>query len=69
MAAYRRGLKRDLERVASKHSNITVEFRGGGHGLLFADAEGIADSVRKFVAANRARTMRRSGEATETETS
>jgi hypothetical protein len=35
MAAYRRGLRRDLERVASKDSRIRVEFRSGGHGLLF----------------------------------
>jgi pimeloyl-ACP methyl ester carboxylesterase len=35
MAAYRQGLRRDLEKAASSNPNVVVEFRAGGHGLLF----------------------------------
>jgi pimeloyl-ACP methyl ester carboxylesterase len=49
MAAYRKGLRRDLEQMASKHANLTVEFRSGGHGLLFEDPKGIASSISAFL--------------------
>jgi pimeloyl-ACP methyl ester carboxylesterase len=49
MAAYRQGLRRDLEQAASKHSNVSVEFRSGGHGLLFEDPKGIASSISAFL--------------------
>jgi pimeloyl-ACP methyl ester carboxylesterase len=49
MAAYRQGLRRDLESVASKHASVTVEFRDGGHGLLFQDPKGIASRVVGFL--------------------
>jgi pimeloyl-ACP methyl ester carboxylesterase len=49
MAAYRDGLRRDLDSVASKHANVTVEFRDGGHGLLFQDPEGVASRVVGFL--------------------
>ena len=49
MAAYRQGLRRDLEHVAYRHSNVTVEFHGGGHGLLFEDPQGIASRISAFL--------------------
>jgi pimeloyl-ACP methyl ester carboxylesterase len=49
MAAYRRGLTRDLEQVPSTNPEVTVDFRSGGHGLLFEDPEGIADRIAAFL--------------------
>jgi pimeloyl-ACP methyl ester carboxylesterase len=53
MAAYRRGLTRDLERVASEDDKVRVEFRRGGHGLLFEDPEGIAAGINRFLTESR----------------
>lgn len=49
MAAYRRGLNRDLEQVTAANSDVTVEFLKGGHGLLFEDPKGIASRIRVFL--------------------
>jgi pimeloyl-ACP methyl ester carboxylesterase len=49
MAAYRQGLRHDLEAVASRHSNVTIEFRSGGHGLLFEDPQGLASDIVSFL--------------------
>jgi pimeloyl-ACP methyl ester carboxylesterase len=49
MAAYRQGVRRDLEQLDSKLSNVTVEFRAGGHGLLFEDPQGIAGRISAFL--------------------
>lgn len=35
MAAYREGLRLDLERIDRQLPNVMVEFIEGGHGLLF----------------------------------
>jgi len=49
MEAYREGLRRDLELVASKQPNLTVEFHSGGHGFLFEDPKGITNRVENFL--------------------
>jgi pimeloyl-ACP methyl ester carboxylesterase len=50
MAAYRRGLIRDLETVPASNSHVIVELRSGGHGLLFEGPEGITDLIATFLA-------------------
>jgi pimeloyl-ACP methyl ester carboxylesterase len=52
MAAYRRGLKRDLQRVSSECPNVTVAFLPGGHGLLFEHPDDLAGRIAEFLTAN-----------------
>src|SRR5215472_9794702 len=49
MAAYRAGLRRDLERLAVGYPNVTVEFIKGGHGLLFEHPEDLANRIEAFL--------------------
>lgn len=49
MAAYRIGLRRDLEQLAAAHPNVTVEFVAGGHGLLFEHPDDLAGRLRAFL--------------------
>src|SRR5262249_8130589 len=48
MAAYRAGLRRDLERLTAYSGNLTVEFVKGGHGLLFEHPEDLLSRVQAF---------------------
>lgn len=50
MAAYRHGLRRDLERAASQNPKLEVQFVPGGHGLLFEDPQDLVDRIAAFVA-------------------
>jgi pimeloyl-ACP methyl ester carboxylesterase len=52
MAAYRRGLKSDLQRLSSERPNVTVEFLPGGHGLLFEHPEDLARRIATFLTAS-----------------
>jgi pimeloyl-ACP methyl ester carboxylesterase len=52
MAAYRQGLRRDLEQVASTLPNVIVEFVPGGHGLLLEHPEDLANWIVSFLAEN-----------------
>jgi hypothetical protein len=45
MAAYRVGLLRDLDRLASSQGNVHVATLRGGHGLLFENPRAVADRV------------------------
>src|SRR5215471_2515385 len=49
MAAYRAGLRRDLERLAVGYPNVTVEFIKGGHGLIFEHPEDLANRIEAFL--------------------
>lgn len=49
MAAYRHGLRRDLEQVVSQHPNLKVQFVPGGHALLFEDPQDLANRIVAFV--------------------
>ena len=49
MAAYRHGLRRDLEQAVYRHPNLKVQFVPGGHGLLFEDPEDLANRIVAFV--------------------
>jgi len=49
MAAYRLGLRRDLERVAANNAKVTVQFLKGGHGLLFEHPDDLAIRVAAFL--------------------
>ncbi len=51
MAAYRQGLRIDLERVDRELPNVTVEFIKGGHGLLFEHPEELVNRVLGFLSA------------------
>ena len=49
MAAYRLGLRRDLERVVANNAKVTVQFLKGGHGLLFEHPDDLAIRVAAFL--------------------
>jgi pimeloyl-ACP methyl ester carboxylesterase len=49
MAAYRRGLRMDLERVGRELPSLTVEFVSGGHGLLFDRPDGLVKVIFTFL--------------------
>jgi len=49
MAAYRKGLRMDLEQLAREQSNITVKFIAGGHGLLFEQPDRLANLTMAFL--------------------
>jgi pimeloyl-ACP methyl ester carboxylesterase len=56
MAAYRRGLIRDLKTVPASNPNVAVEIRSGGHAMLFEDPEGISKRIEAFLAQHEAST-------------
>jgi pimeloyl-ACP methyl ester carboxylesterase len=49
MAAYRAGLRRDLEALTTSCGNVSVEFVKGGHGLLFEHPEDLVKRVEAFL--------------------
>ena len=49
MAAYRQGLRVDLERAARESRNLTVEFLTGGHGLLFERPNELVKRIIRFL--------------------
>jgi pimeloyl-ACP methyl ester carboxylesterase len=49
MAAYRRGLQMDLERVAEEQQNVRLKVIKGGHGLLFQQPQELAHTVLDFL--------------------
>jgi pimeloyl-ACP methyl ester carboxylesterase len=52
IAAYRRGLRLDLERLDRETPNVTVEFVEGGHGLLFEHPGELVNRILAFLRRN-----------------
>lgn len=49
IAAYRHGLRRDLEQAVSQHPNVEVQYLPGGHGLLFEAPQDLANRIVAFL--------------------
>jgi len=49
MAAYRKGIERDLADLAVRQSNVRAINLAASHALVFEQPRAIADEIRKFL--------------------